>query len=160
MHNPRSLPVLRAWRCFVTFLLVLLSGCCLRDVRSSAVQPPRKAPRYFVLKTTAYCPCGECCNWRRNWLFRPVVASGPLRGRPKAVGITSSGARAQPGTVAADLRVFPYGTIVYVPGYGYGRVEDTGSEIVGYHIDLYYRHHRDALDWGVQKKKVAVWFPR
>ena len=113
----------------------------------------------YRLKTTGYCPCGECCGWKRNWLFRPVIASGPDRGKPKHVGITASGTRAKPGTIAADRSKFPFGTIMYVPGYGYGRVEDVGSDIKGYHIDLYFRHHSDAMQWGVQKKVVEVWFP-
>ncbi len=40
---------------------------------------------------------------------------------------TSTGAYPRIGTVAADPKRFPYGTKVYVPGYGYGRIEDTGS---------------------------------
>jgi len=141
-------------------LLLFLTGCCLRDVRWQPVRPPRGEPaRDVVLKTTGYCPCGECCNWRRNWLLRPVIASGPNRGRPKAVGITASGVRARPGTIAADIKLFPYGTIMYVPGYGYGRVEDVGGDIKGYHIDLFFRTHRRALEWGVHKKKVQVWPP-
>ncbi|MEG2542910.1 MAG: G5 domain-containing protein [Christensenellaceae bacterium] len=38
---------------------------------------------------------------------------------------TSSGTYPSIGTVAA--KAFPYGTKLYIPGYGYGRVEDTGG---------------------------------
>ena len=112
-----------------------------------------------VGEATAYCPCGQCCGWRRNWLFRPVIASGPHRGKPKAVGITASGTEARPGTIAADTRVLPFGTILYVPGYGYGRVEDTGGDIKGNRIDLFYRSHDDALEWGRKKVRCKVWKP-
>lgn len=40
---------------------------------------------------------------------------------------TATGRWPQVGTIAADPKKFPYGTIVYVPGYGYGVIEDTGS---------------------------------
>ncbi|MBN1269839.1 MAG: 3D domain-containing protein [Kiritimatiellae bacterium] len=148
-------------RCGLCLALLLTSaGCCLRDVRWQPVRPPRGAPyREEALKTTGYCPCGQCCNWRRNWLFRPVIAAGANRGKPKAVGITASGARAKPGTIAADTSLFPFGTIMYVPGYGYGRVEDVGGDIKGHHIDLFFRAHRRAMEWGVQRKKVRVWRP-
>jgi len=86
-----------------------------------------------------------------------VIASGPHRGRPKAVGITASGTKAGPGTVAADPKLLPFGTIVYVPGYGYGRVEDTGGAIKGHRLDLYYHRHCDALRWGRRRVRVHVW---
>ena len=148
------------WR-FGLILLAILSGstgCFVRDVRWSPIRPPRHSPgRTYVIETTGYCPCGDCCGWERNWLFRPVIASGPNRGKPKAVGVTASGARAKKGTLAADTSIFPFGTVMYIPGYGYGRVEDRGSGIKGYRVDLFFQSHRDAAEWGRVKKKVTVW---
>ena len=46
---------------------------------------------------------------------------------------------------------------MYIPGYGYGRVEDRGGAIKGYHIDLWFDDHDDALAWGSKKQKVKVW---
>lgn len=111
------------------------------------------------MEVTAYCPCGECTGWRRNWLFIPIYTSGPLIGRRKRVGMTSSGTMARPGTIAADTRLFPYGTVMYVPGYGYGRVEDTGGDIKGRRLDVFFRRHSQAVAWGRRKAMVTVWRP-
>lgn len=35
------------------------------------------------------------------------------------------------GTVAADPKIYPYGTILYIPDYGFGVVADCGSAIKG-----------------------------
>ena len=58
-----------------------------------------------------------------------------------------------------DLNIFPYGTIFYIPDYGWGKVEDVGSAIKGYHIDLFFKSHQEALTWGRKNKNVHVWFP-
>ncbi|MFH0953543.1 MAG: 3D domain-containing protein [Verrucomicrobiota bacterium] len=136
------------------------SGCFVRDIRWVAIRPPAGGTcREYTLETTGYCPCGRCCGWRRNWFGRPIIASGPHRGDPKRVGYTASGTRALPGTIAADTSLFPFGTIMLVPGYGYGRVEDRGGDIKGHRVDLYFRSHRGAEAWGRARKKVKVWPP-
>ncbi len=89
--------------------------------------------------------------------MRPVYSSGRLKGKRKQVGVTASGSNARKGTIAADTSRFPFGTIMYIEGYGYGRVEDRGGAIKGAHVDLFFRTHRQALEWGRQKKRVKVW---
>ena len=140
--------------------LVVLGGCYLRDLGWGRPRPsPREKPREVVMEVTGYCKCGACCGWKRNWFFRPVIASGPLKGRPKKVGVTASGTRARVGTLAADTSRYPFGTIMYVPGYGYGRVEDRGGDIKGDDLDLYFRSHGEAMQWGRQRLTVKVWPP-
>ena len=113
-----------------------------------------------TIETTAYCPCGSCCDWKLNWKGQPVHASGKSRGKPKAVGITASGRKAKPGTLAADTRYYPFGTVFYIPGYGYGVVEDRGGDIKGRHrMDLFYNTHKEARSWGRQKLQVVVFPP-
>lgn len=145
----------------VLLLLLILSGgagCSMRDIRWTPVRPLRGVPgRTYTLQTTGYCSCGNCCGWKRSWLFRPVYSSGPNRGNPKGVGYTASGVRAKSGTIAADTSLFPFGTVMFVPGYGYGKVEDRGGGIKGYRVDLYFRSHSQALKWGRATKKVTVW---
>jgi len=124
-------------------------------------KPPRNAKEsQRTLLTTGYCKCGMCTNWKRNWRLKPVVASGPRKGKRKDVGITATGTRAKPGTIAADTSLYPFGTVMFIPGYGYGRVEDVGSAIKGNHIDLYFNSHEQALKWGKKNRKVKVWARR
>lgn len=75
-------------------------------------------------------------------------------------GITYSGIKVKRdlySTIAADLSVFPLGTILYIPDYGYGVVADIGGAIKGNKIDLYF----DTVDevysnWGKQEIEVYV----
>lgn len=53
-------------------------------------------------------------------------------------GYTFSGEPMGAGVVAADLDVIPLQTRLYIPGYGIGRVLDTGGGISGKHLDLGY----------------------
>jgi len=87
-----------------------------------------------------------------------VESTGKTPDHP-AYGITASGVRVRRdvySTIAADPNVFPMGTILYIPGYGYGVVADTGSAIRGRLIDLYYETVEEIYDeWG--KKEVQVY---
>ena len=133
---------------------VVAASCFGGKIPKNSVKSER------TLLVTAYCECKECTEWKRNWLFRPVFATGPLKGKPKRVGVTASGTRAKKGTIAADTSFFPFGTVMKVPGYGWGRVEDRGSAIKGNHIDLYFKDHGHAMQWGSKRMKVTVWIPR
>lgn len=89
--------------------------------------------------------------------YAGVESTGKKPGHPE-YGITYSGVKVKHGilsTIAADPKVFPLGTILYIPGYGYGIVADTGSAIKGKKIDLYYKSKAQIYkEWG--KKKVNV----
>ena len=63
-------------------------------------------------------------------------------------GVTSIGWQAKPGIIAVDPNVIPYGTRLYVPGYGFGIAGDTGGAIVGHRIDLFYDTEQEAMRWG------------
>lgn len=115
------------------------------------------------MKVTAYCACAKCTGWTRtcwNCFLFPVYAYGPNKGKRKAVGITSDGTRASHGTIAADLKYYPYKTEMKIPGYGTGVVHDIGSAIKGSrHIDVFFSDHDDALAWGVRHLTVTVKYP-
>ena len=110
------------------------------------------------LLVTGYCNCGKCCGWRKKWFFfgEPVYNYCKMKGKPKKVGVTSSGAVAAKGTVAADPAVYPFGTRIWIPGYGLGIVQDIGGSIKGAHIDIWFPSHEEASAWGACKLKVKV----
>lgn len=75
-------------------------------------------------------------------------------------GITFSGINVKRdlySTIAADLTVFPLGTILYIPDYGYGVVTDKGGAIKGNKIDLYFHTVEDVYaQWGKKELDVYV----
>lgn len=75
-------------------------------------------------------------------------------------GITYSGVKVKRdlySTIAADLSVFPLGTILYIPDYGYGVVADKGGAIKGNKIDLFYDSVDDVYsEWGKKELDVHV----
>ena len=152
----------KAWR-IAAFLIFLLSASAVAPAlfrcgeQSRHPRPEYKSGDAAAFKVTGYCNCGRCCGWKRSWFGfgRPVYAYGPMKGKPKKVGLTSSGKRASKGTVAADTRLFRYGDRLYIPGYGVGRVEDTGGAIRGRHIDVWFPTHKEAVQWGVRRLKVS-----
>lgn len=72
---------------------------------------------------------------------------------------TATGTWPRIGTIAADPKQIPYGTKIYVPGYGYGRIEDTGSNRHGadyYCIDLFMETEADCRSYG-RKRDVKIY---
>ncbi|SER78025.1 3D (Asp-Asp-Asp) domain-containing protein [Gracilibacillus ureilyticus] len=88
-----------------------------------------------------------------------VESTGKSPDHP-AYGITYSGVKVKRdlySTIAADISVFPIGTILFIPGYGYGVVADTGSAIKGNKIDLYYPTVKEVFEkWGKREVDVYV----
>ena len=85
-----------------------------------------------------------------------VVATGYTPGDPGCTGITYTGTKAARGTIAVDPSVIPFGTKLYIPGYGYGVAADTGGAIKGNKIDLCYETRAEALNWGIKNITVYV----
>lgn len=69
---------------------------------------------------------------------------------------TASGIPPSPGVAAVDPRVIPLGTRLYVEGYGKVTALDTGGDIKGNRIDLFYETENQALRWGARRTKVYV----
>ncbi len=88
-----------------------------------------------------------------------VESTGKSPNHP-GYGITYSGVKVKRdlySTVAADLNVFPLGTILFIPGYGYGVVADKGGAIKGNKVDLYYETVADVYNqWGKKTLDVYV----
>lgn len=116
------------------------------SVRPSSVQTLRREPyREVWAIVTAYCPCVRCCGWFAN-------------------GLTSIGADAWRRGVAADPDAIPYGTKVYIEGYGYGYIDDSGiamrrawSRRGILHLDVRMKYHWQARQWGRRLMTVRIY---
>lgn len=91
----------------------------------------------FSIIATAYCGCAKC-----NY---------PYGGQPAYNGMPL-----QYGIIAVDPSVIPMNTRLYVEGYGEAIAADQGNAIKGYHIDLFFPSHQQALSWGVKRVNVTV----
>lgn len=83
------------------------------------------------------------------WNMDPVEASGH--------GIAYDGTPAVPyKTIAVDPKVIPLQSMVYVPGFGWMRANDTGNAIKGNIIDITMDSREAAFKWGRRKVLVKV----
>jgi 3D (Asp-Asp-Asp) domain-containing protein len=95
------------------------------------------------MEVTAYCGCPKCCG-------------------PHARGLTASGRSvAYNGGqfVAADKKLFKFGTQFQIPGYANGQpveVIDRGGAIKGFHLDVFFPNHDQAKAWGRKWMAVTV----
>lgn len=71
---------------------------------------------------------------------------------------TASGLPLGWGTVAVDTRVFPFGTKMYIPGYGDGVAADRGSAIIGKIIDIWFPTCAQARAWGRKTLTITVYW--
>lgn len=72
---------------------------------------------------------------------------------------TATGTWPRIGTVAANPKQIPYGTKIYVPGYGYGRIEDTGSNkhsLDQLPLDLWLPTNAECRQWG-SRRNVKIY---
>ncbi|CUU08476.1 MAG: 3D domain-containing protein [Fimbriimonadales bacterium] len=74
-------------------------------------------------------------------------------------GRTATGLPAGYGLVAVDPRVIPFGTVLYVEGYGMAIAADRGRAIRGNKIDLCYATRQQAIQFGRRKVRVHVLRP-
>lgn len=90
-------------------------------------------PRFFI-HATGYCSCPVCCG---KWAKYQRTASGTI---PEA-GVT----------IAADKNIFPFKTCLDIPKIGERIVEDTGSAIRMFRIDVFFSDHQTAVVFGFQR---------
>ena len=103
-------------------------------------------PTWMVVVASAYDPCEKCC------------------GR-FADGLTYKETNAWKAGVAVDPAVIPLGSRLDIPGYKRGSnkngswilADDIGGGIRGKHIDVRFKTHSEALQWGRKEIKVRVW---
>jgi len=145
----------------IVFTLVIISILVLHGCATVSPDKYGKTEKRKML-VTAYDAGQKSTGWKYKYgccLMPPVYAYGPHEGERKKVGITADGTKAKKGTIAADISRYPYGTKMYVPGYGWGEVHDIGSAIKGDHIDVFFPDEEEAKAWGRKYLDVLIQKP-
>jgi uncharacterized protein YabE (DUF348 family) len=94
--------------------------------------------RVFKAKATAY------------WAVRGVGSTYTASGR-KAIWDPDGYS-----TIAVDANVIPYGTKLFIEGYGFAIAADTGTAIIGNTIDVYFNTYNEACNWGLKYVNVYI----
>jgi len=101
-----------------------------------------------------HCDCKKChiVKMLVTGYDNGFKSTGKNPGDP-GYGFTASRTKAGPGTIAAPRNI-PFGTGMYVPGYGCGEVQDRGGRktIAGTHIDVWFSTEKEANNWGVHPR--------
>jgi 3D (Asp-Asp-Asp) domain-containing protein len=71
-------------------------------------------------------------------------------------GRTATGSYAHVGSVAVDPHVVKLGSRLWVPHYGYGKAEDTGSAVRGFHVDEW-RASCDIARRMTRHETITIW---
>jgi len=106
-----------------------------------------------IVRRTLDTPDGEITYWRALNMYAVSY-------KPSSAGdnITATGAVLQKGIVAIDPNYIPYGTRMYIPGYGFGLAADTGGGVKGRLIDLGYSDE-DYVSWHQWVTVYFLWPP-
>jgi uncharacterized protein YabE (DUF348 family) len=59
-------------------------------------------------------------------------------------------------TIAVDPSVIPFGTQLFIEGYGFAIAADSGTGIKGDTIDVYFDTYKEACNWAVKNVKVYI----
>lgn len=68
----------------------------------------------------------------------------------------AAGGRCVYGTCAVDPRVIPYGTLLFVEGYGVAVANDCGGAVKGNILDLWMHSYNESCQWGRRYVKAYV----
>lgn len=69
---------------------------------------------------------------------------------------TATGIVPREGIIAVDPKVIALGSKVYVEGYGYAIAADTGGDIRGNRIDVFFPTLRQCINWGRRVVRIYV----
>lgn len=116
--------------------------------KSSNPSPPARVPTY---------PQPQKDNGIPHYLHAiPMLTTAYTRYDEGCTDYTYRGTYLRRGLCAVDPNVIPFGTRLYVPGYGEAIADDIGGAIQGNHIDLAMDSLSEAFEWGAKHVTVYV----
>ncbi len=138
----RSRRRLLAWLLFQAMVLGVLAAILNQTIL--AVIDAKVFPYVQTMEVTAYTAGVESTG--KHW-HHPDF------------GVTASTYRIDVGSGEKCLAAPPeirFGTRIFVPGYGWGVVQDRGEDIVGQHLDVYFDDLATAQNWGRKNLDVII----
>jgi len=120
-----------------------------------AIEPQPKIVGFGtkIVPHTLDTPAGPIKYWRALNMY--AVSYNPTSAGDST---TATGATLQKGIAAVDISIIPFGTQMYVPGYGVALAADTGGGVKGRLIDLGYSDH-DYVSWHQWVTVYFLWPP-
>lgn len=106
-----------------------------QEVAVSNVDVNEDNVEWIEFNCSAYCTCEKCTG---------------------GGGITASGTVPQANWTIAASKSYPFGTLIYIEGYGTYCVEDRGGAINNNKLDIYFATHEEACNFGRQQLKGYV----
>lgn len=137
-------------RATFTLVLVLLAGVMVYLVLGAR---PAEAP-IRILPVRDVAPMGVPEVGGPQVLT--MLATAYSHGCGNGDGYTATMTRPRPGVVAVDPTVIPLGSELYVEGYGLARAEDTGGDIKGERIDVWFDEPSRAIEFGRRMVEVEI----
>ncbi len=99
-----------------------------------------------IMAYSSVVTCRATAYWAVRGVGRTYTASGRLAVRnPDGYS-----------TISVDPKVFPYGTKLFIEGYGFAIAADCGTAIKENKIDVYFNTYKEACNWGAKYVKVYV----
>jgi 3D (Asp-Asp-Asp) domain-containing protein len=119
----------------------------------------------IALKATLLClalvlPADRAyADWQALGTYRITGYSACVRCCGKSDGITADGtyAPAAKERIIAAPREIPFGTRMWIEGVGVVVVHDRGGAIRGKCVEQFFHTYKEAVQWGVQERKVYIW---
>jgi len=94
-------------------------------------------------------PNGETLTYTSS---KKMVATAYTNTDPGCTIWTAIGTYCRVGAIAVDPKVIPYGTKMYIPGYGFGTAQDTG--VKGEHIDVFFDTENECIQFGRKRDRT------
>ena len=120
----------------IVFVMVLIINLGTGIVFSSNVAKAATTPnKELICSSTAY-----------------TSSAGSMTASGKVVVRNPSGI----STVSVDPNIIPFGSSLYIEGYGYAVAADKGSAIKGNEVDVFFNGESDCSNWGRKTVKVTI----
>lgn len=125
-----------------------------REEREVVYSFPLKSPKKKVLIQNSRPVTGEKFDLSKLRVSRDFVVEATAY--TYTGDNTATGVPPREGLIAVDPKIIPLGSRVYVEGYGYAVAADTGGDIKGNRVDVFFPSLRQCLDWGRRPARVFV----